>query len=152
MLRTLPRTASNGRLCARRGAAQPVYGSLRTRYDLLHQQKRRFADLPAALVPPVIFGGLFVGLWTWKCCMMVLFQNKIIYMPGLPPNARWETIAAYKSRCGGIEWCEERIRSLDGTRISLCVASVNGAKEVPAARTVYILYFQGCFILSLLVT
>lgn len=61
--------------------------------------------LPAVLVPPVVFGGLVISLWMYKvrsimssildvpghwtdtrrklqCAMMVLFQNKIIYMPG----------------------------------------------------------------------
>jgi hypothetical protein len=54
----------------------------------------------------VVFGGLVVALWTWKCFMMVVFQNKIIYMPGLPPNARRERIEDYKNQCGGIEWRE----------------------------------------------
>lgn len=74
---------------------------------------------------------------------MVLFQNQIIYMPGLPPNARRERIAEYKDRCENIEWREEKIKSTDGTRISLCVASVNTGKEVSVTKTVYILYFQG---------
>jgi uncharacterized protein len=38
--------------------------------------------------------------------MMVVFQNKIIYMPGLPPNARRERIEDYKNQCGGIQWRE----------------------------------------------
>lgn len=38
--------------------------------------------------------------------MMVVFQNKIIYMPGLPPNARGERIEDYKNQCGGIQWRE----------------------------------------------
>jgi hypothetical protein len=76
--------------------------------------------------------------------MMVVFQNKIIYMPGLPPNARRETIEDYKSHCCGIAWREEKITSVDGTRISLCVASVmNGIQVTSTIKTVYILYFQG---------
>lgn len=76
--------------------------------------------------------------------MMVLFQNKIIYMPGLPPNARWETVEAYKNQCVGIEWREERIKAQDGTQISLCVASVsNAAISTKPSKTVYIVYFQG---------
>ncbi len=47
--------------------------------------------------------------------MMVVFKNKIIYMPGLPPNARWEKIADHASRCGGIQWKEERTKAADGT-------------------------------------
>ncbi|KAH7319027.1 alpha/beta superfamily hydrolase-like protein [Rhexocercosporidium sp. MPI-PUGE-AT-0058] len=46
-------------------------------------------------------------------------------MPGLPPNARRETIADYKTQLNGIDWREERTKSMDGTRISLCVAGVN---------------------------
>ncbi|KAH7389109.1 Alpha/Beta hydrolase protein [Cadophora sp. MPI-SDFR-AT-0126] len=105
-------------------------------------QRRELGGIPTVLLPPVVFGGLVVALWTWKCCMMVLFQNKIIYMPGLPPNARRETIAEYNHQCSGIEWREESIRSLDGTKISLCVASVNDF-DVSQGRMVYILYFQG---------
>ena len=76
--------------------------------------------------------------------MMVLFQNKIIYMPGLPPNSRWETIADYKNQCGGIEWREQRIRSKDRTRISLCLASVDsGRQDLQELKRIYILYFQG---------
>lgn len=81
--------------------------------------------------------------------MMILFQNKIIYMPGLPPNARREKIEDYKNQCGEIVWREERIKSLDGTCISLCVASVENrvttSPDLPL-KTVYILYFQGWFL------
>ena len=107
------------------------------------KHRRTFLNLPNALVPPVVFTGLFVTLWIWKCLMMVVFQNKIIYMPGLPPNARSETIADYESQCGGIEWREERTVSSDGTRISLCVASVGSGIASQASERVYILYFQG---------
>lgn len=102
------------------------------------------------IAPPLMFVGLLTALWIWKCTMMVVFQNKIIYTPGLPPNARRETIADYESECYGIRWREERIRSTDGTKLALCVseeaedrqASVpasTGARRIP----VYILYFQG---------
>lgn len=109
-------------------------------------QQRTFLNIPTVLVPPVVFVGLAIGLWTWKCFMMVVFQNKIIYMPGLPPNARRETIEDYKSQCGGIEWREERIKSGDGTRISLCLASVDSGNErSQQPNRIYILYFQGHF-------
>lgn len=90
----------------------------------------RFIDIPTVLLPPVVFSGLVIVLWTWKCFMMVVFQNKIIYMPGLPPNARRENVADYKNQCSGIQWQEERIKSADGTRISLCVASVVNGSDV----------------------
>jgi hypothetical protein len=117
------------------------------RYD--YCQRRGFVEIPTVLLPPLVFGGLVIALWTWKCLMMVVFQNKIIYMPGLPPNARRETIEDYKNQCGGIQWREERIRSLDGTRISLCVASVESDFVTsPPAKTIYILYFQGYYTFS----
>lgn len=105
--------------------------------------QRTFANLPTFLLPPLVFSGLVVVLWTWKCLMMVLFQNKIIYMPGLPPNAKRETIAAYKHQCGAIQWREERTIASDGTRISLCVASVDSGPICETMKRVYILYFQG---------
>jgi hypothetical protein len=83
---------------------------------------------------------------------MVVFQNKIIFNPGLPPNARRETIAAYERECRGIQWREEEIRSTDNTKLVLCVADASSAggagptgQAVARARRVpvYILYFQG---------
>lgn len=102
---------------------------------------RTFAGIHPVLLPPVVFGGLVVALWTWKCIMMVMFQNKIIYMPGLPPNARRETIQDYENQCNGIKWTEEKTVASDGTQISLCVASVDTVPN--PTRTVYILYLQG---------
>lgn len=102
------------------------------------------------ITPPLMFVGLLGALWIWKCTMMIVFQNKIIYTPGLPPNARRETIADYESECYGVRWREERIRAADGTKLALCVSegvedrqasapTSTGARRVP----VYILYFQG---------
>lgn len=112
----------------------------------------RSIHIPPVLLPPVLFSGLLVALWIWKCVMMVVFQNKIIYMPGLPPNARRERIADWASMCGGIQWHEDRTVAADGTDLSLAVATVplpQGRKpgaanpEKPAAAHVYVLYFQG---------
>ncbi|EKJ74848.1 hypothetical protein FPSE_05022 [Fusarium pseudograminearum CS3096] len=97
-------------------------------------------------MPPLLFTGLFVGLWCWKCAMMVLFQNTIIYNPFLPPNARSMTINEVSRDCGRLKWREERIRSLDGTEIALCVADVPSVPEPSPAKTkppIYVLYFQG---------
>ena len=114
---------------------------------------RTFGGIPAIVLPPVVFGGLVVTLWSWKCLMMILFQNKIIYMPGLPPNARKEKIGNYQNQCGGIQWRHESAISEDGTRISLCVTSVDSCLDTSShAKTVYILYFQGmCSRLSCLI-
>ncbi|KAI0452333.1 Alpha/Beta hydrolase protein [Xylaria acuta] len=107
---------------------------------------RRHFHIHGLALAPVVFGGLLVSLWTWKCFMMVVFQNKIIYMPGLPPNSRREKIYDYKDRLAGIAWREERIRAADGTDLALCVTDVElGSKrDLRSPDTAfYILYFQG---------
>lgn len=77
--------------------------------------------------------------------MMVIFQNKIIYMPSVPPFSRSESIEDYAKQCGGIKWKEERIMAADGVEIALAVASINGIKEEmrKEASHVAIVYFQG---------
>ncbi|KAK0253208.1 hypothetical protein LTR35_005628 [Friedmanniomyces endolithicus] len=109
--------------------------------------KRTFLSesLPAVLIPPVIFTGLFVALWTYKCLMTVVFQEKIIYMPYMPPFARSEKIADYAASCRPVEWREERIRSIDGTKISLCVGSIPDARLGPpdVGNEIVICYLQG---------
>lgn len=87
--------------------------------------------------------------------MMVLFQNKIIYMPGLPPTARGEKLSDYTNLVSGIEWQEARTRAADGTDLALAVASVSSPTSAAAseyslsepsvAGHVYILYLQGMF-------
>jgi len=115
---------------------------------------RRYIQTQVFWLPPLFFFGLLSSLWVWKCLMMIVFQNKIIYMPGMPPNARSERIADYARQCGGIAWEERRIRAADGTDLALCVASVaatgppssTSSPATAAARRatpVYILYFQG---------
>ncbi|KAH6853456.1 hypothetical protein B0I37DRAFT_7360 [Chaetomium sp. MPI-CAGE-AT-0009] len=111
----------------------------------------RSIHIPTVLLPPVVFTGLLVGLWIWKCVMMVVFQNKIIYMPGLPPSSRRERIADWASMCGGVQWTEERTAAADGTELALAVTTVPLPKErrpgaaAPEVATahVYVLYFQG---------
>jgi hypothetical protein len=102
------------------------------------------------LVPPAIFTGLFLALWCYKCIMLVLFQNAIIYNPFLPPNARSMRISEFARQCGGVEWREDRIKSLDGTELALCLSEISCGKESagagspkPSKTPVYILYFQG---------
>ncbi|KAK4658699.1 hypothetical protein QC762_103820 [Podospora pseudocomata] len=113
---------------------------------------RRRLHTQTILVAPLMFTGLLIGLWIWKCIMMVVFQNKIIYMPGLPPTARSERIADWLSRCGGLQWREERTKAADGTDLAMAVATVplpKGNRQVAAdvgksaVAHVYVLYFQG---------
>ncbi|KAF5017723.1 hypothetical protein F66182_10321 [Fusarium sp. NRRL 66182] len=132
--RTQPRMWSNKETLA---TLRPVTGYRRT----LH--------VAPFLMPPLVFSGLFVALWCWKCAMMVLFQNTIIYNPFLPPNARSMRINEFSRDCGGIKWREERIKSLDGTEIALCVSDVLSTSGTSAGKTktpVYILYFQGSYV------
>lgn len=61
----------------------------RSRLIKYHYQR---IHLPA-IYAPLIFTGLFLMLWIYKWIVIVLFQNKIIYMPSMPPFARKEKIA-----------------------------------------------------------
>jgi len=76
--------------------------------------------------------------------MLVIFQDKIIYMPSVPPFARRETIAQYQKSCGRIMWREEELKSSDGTGLALCISEHTAANN-PSDTTqrVIILYFQG---------
>ncbi|KAI0882243.1 alpha/beta-hydrolase [Annulohypoxylon maeteangense] len=110
------------------------------------KRKYHVEGLQGLMLAPAVFGGLFVALWTWKCFMLVIFQNKIIFMPGLPPNSRWEKIQDYIGRCAGVQWREERVRARDGTDLALCVADLDlgsSATSVQPSVAFYILYFQG---------
>lgn len=56
------------------------------------------------------------------------------------------TINEVSRDCGRLTWREERIRSLDGTEIALCVADVPSVPEPSPGKTktpIYVLYFQG---------
>lgn len=102
-------------------------------------------SLPTVLVPPVVFAGLLLALWTYKVFMTVVFQEKILYMSYMPPQTRSEIIEDYAATCRPVQWEEVRIKSLDGTSTALGVGSIPSAQvpdEVPM-REVVILYFQG---------
>lgn len=112
------------------------------------QQTRRtiFTEsLPTVLVPPAVFLCCFTGLWSYKIIMTIVFQNKLIYMPYMPPFARSEKIEEYTAACKPVVWEEQRIKSVDGTRISLCVGNIPPSDALKATpRHVVIIYFQGC--------
>lgn len=102
---------------------------------------------PFVLVPSV-FVGLLLGHWIHKCFLMVLFQNKIIYMPSLPPGSRREKLQDYAKSWGSVAWEENKIKSLDGTKLTLAIAQLK--EEHRPARSAekqckrrIILYFQG---------
>lgn len=106
-------------------------------------QRRRFGleSIPAVLLPPAVFGGLLVTLWTYKCLMMVIFQNKIIYMPSVPPFSRSEKVSDYERQCSPIVWTEHDLKAADGTAIKLLEGTVGASSDL--APEVVVLYFQG---------
>jgi hypothetical protein len=73
--------------------------------------------------------------------MMVIFQNKIIYMPSMPPFSRSEKIEDHAGVCKPVEWEEKRIRASDGTELALCVSGIKNSRT--RRRHVIVLYFQG---------
>ena len=88
--------------------------------------------------------------------MLVVFQNKIIYMPSVPPFSRSEKIEDYAASCRPVAWREERIRAADGTKLALAVGEIpeevakrdEDGSKVPVCRgrrgrRVVVVYFQG---------
>ena len=124
---------------------------LRGKYcDSLHRHRNyATSTISSILLPPAVYVGLLGTLWLYKCCMMVLFQNKIIYMPSIPPFSRREEIISYKAACRPVAWEERRIESEDGTELALCVGQIPTDTPVGSlGRQVILLYFQGlvvCF-------
>jgi hypothetical protein len=104
-----------------------------------------------------VFAGLFITLWVYKCIAMVVFQNKIVYLPYLPPHARSEKIADYAGQLRRVSWREHQVVAVDGTRITLAMAVVpfglasreKGSSEGRGVATV-IVYFQGWVIAHIL--
>ncbi|KAK3049219.1 hypothetical protein LTR09_009397 [Extremus antarcticus] len=79
---------------------------------------------------------------------MVVFQDKIIYMPSVPPFARSERMEDYLGQCKPVSWETRHIRSLDGTKLAICCGSLPTEPQgkidtgcVP--NGVIICYFQG---------
>lgn len=109
------------------------------------QQHRSFlTSLPTVLVPPIVFAGLLLALWTYKVVMTIVFQEKILYMSYMPPQTRSEKIEDYAATCRPVEWEEVRIKSLDGTNISLGVGSIPlPPKSQVTTREAVIFYCQG---------
>lgn len=112
----------------------------------------RSLTLQGVLTPPAVFTGLLLALWLYKCCMMVVFQNKIVYMPSVPPFSRSEKIADYAARCRPVEWREQHITASDGTSIAVAVGSIPATfakschtcqKTMQLQKHKVILYLQG---------
>ncbi|KAJ5776295.1 uncharacterized protein N7511_001306 [Penicillium nucicola] len=98
---------------------------------LKNTQMRRLATaaIPSILVPPLIFIGLLLGLWTWKCFWIIVMQNKLLYISWLPPFTRSEVISEYEAQCSPVKWKESQIRSLDGTKLTVCEGRIPSKLE-----------------------
>ncbi|KAL2410364.1 hypothetical protein ABEF94_003099 [Exophiala dermatitidis] len=75
--------------------------------------------------------------------MMVLFQNKIIYMPSVPPFSRSETVSEYVRQCQPVTWTEHNLRAVDGTPLKLLEGAIEPTANVPIKEHVVALYLQG---------
>ncbi|KAI4745276.1 alpha/beta-hydrolase [Aureobasidium sp. EXF-12298] len=66
-------------------------------------------------------------------------------MPSLPPGSRREKLDDYSKTWAGVIWAEQKIKSLDGTKLSVAVASPETSPVDPQVkrRKVVVLYFQG---------
>ena len=115
---------------------------------LFSAPRRSFLSIATPLKPPLIFTALLLALWFYKCVMLVLFQNRIIYMPSMPPFSRSERIADYVAVCRPVVWREDRIAAKDGAKLAVAVGEIAGAavadgeQEGKRNRVVNI-YFQG---------
>ncbi|KAL9027374.1 MAG: hypothetical protein Q9196_004090 [Gyalolechia fulgens] len=77
--------------------------------------------------------------------MLVVFQNKIIYMPSVPPFSRSERISDYEAQCRPIDWQERRTKATDGVEIALAIGTVTGTKPTTTElqKHIVVIYFQG---------
>ncbi|KAL3431002.1 Alpha/Beta hydrolase protein [Aspergillus tetrazonus] len=122
----------------------------------LHCLRRRdlftwATSIPTIFIPPAIFLGLLLSLWTWKCFWIVLFQDKLLYLSWLPPLSRSEKIEDYAREFRGVQWSETFITSSDGTKLAVCEGRLpasfrrnRNVKENNKKKVrVVICYFQG---------
>ncbi|KAJ0420367.1 Alpha/Beta hydrolase protein [Aspergillus carlsbadensis] len=132
-----------------RGSRHPIQHSPRqhlSRQGLLGARPLFTEAIPSILVPPAIFIGLLLALWTWKCFWIVVLQDKLLYLSWLPPLSRSESTADYASEFRGVQWTEKSIRSLDGTKLALCEGQFPTKAAIPPdarKKSVVICYFQG---------
>ncbi len=77
--------------------------------------------------------------------MMVAFQNKIIYMPSVPPFSRSEKVAEYATQCKPVQWNEHDIRAVDGTALKILEGSIDRphAQVQSCTKRLVVVYFQG---------
>ncbi|OCT47736.1 putative alpha/beta superfamily hydrolase [Cladophialophora carrionii] len=74
---------------------------------------------------------------------MVIFQNKIIYMPSVPPFSRSERVDDYAAQCRPVEWVERDLTAADGTALKLLEGSIVASVDSDVTEHVVVIYFQG---------
>ncbi|TGZ83777.1 hypothetical protein EX30DRAFT_393333 [Ascodesmis nigricans] len=95
------------------------------------------------LLAPMVFTGLLLGLWAYKCAIMVIFQNRIIYMPSIPPFSRSETLETYRQFHHGITWGSETLKTPDNHRLTVGIAHRPPLKDIRIKHNLNILFLQG---------
>ncbi|KAL2841523.1 Alpha/Beta hydrolase protein [Aspergillus pseudodeflectus] len=158
-LRRLWRSPRQALAIGKRGPIRSLHNVRGSRHSIQHSPRHHLScqgllgaralfteAIPSILVPPAIFVGLLLALWTWKCIWIVVLQDKLLYLSWLPPLSRSESIADYAGEFRGVQWTENSIRSLDGTKLALCegrfptrTARSSNARK----KSVVICYFQG---------
>ena len=111
-----------------------------------HSRSFSSTTLIQFITPPCVFAGLVTTLWFYKCMMLIIFQNKIIYMPSIPPFSRSEKLSDYQYLCKSVNWQQHYIKSLDGVKIAFLIGEVNGDLTKLSRkyqRRNFIVYFQG---------
>ncbi|KAJ5378941.1 hypothetical protein N7509_012060 [Penicillium cosmopolitanum] len=123
--------------------------TLASKFEKVKHSRSLFTEaIPPALLPPAIFTGLLLGLWTWKCFWIIVMQNKLLYLSWLPPFSRSDKIEDYLAECKPVQWEEKRIQSLDGTNLAVCEGRISAQKDLSTIepkrkKSVVICYFQG---------
>lgn len=76
--------------------------------------------------------------------MMIVFQNKIVYMPSMPPFSRSERVEEYAKQCKPVSWVEVDVKSSDGTKLKLLEGTIF-RQEAPrkTEKHIVVVYFQG---------
>ncbi|CAO3588468.1 unnamed protein product [Absidia cylindrospora] len=112
-----------------------------------HRKTRRISTMMTTFL---IVTGVPLGLYTYKCLMLIAFQNKLIYMGYLPPGSRHNENFK-KLIPSSLEVHEETILTEDRKRLHGFIINKKSAQSVSATSTQaglegsgpIMVYFQG---------
>ncbi|KAI7883044.1 alpha/beta-hydrolase [Lichtheimia hyalospora FSU 10163] len=100
------------------------------------REKRR--SLSTLATAGLIVTGVPAGLYLYKCMMLVLFQNKLIYLGYIPPGSRHERLTLDKT-LSGLDVKEETVWTSDRKQLrGLTVKKQHGDDRGPI-----LIYLQG---------